>query len=352
MKNPFRSLIPPPSSNGLLTSSTSSIMSSVPSQSKTIPLVVLAASAASKSRCSTEIFKPSALKKPRPNNYSRQASAPPSTSSTASVTCTTGSNTSSRRNSGENGNGFRKTREKSPCVSFDSDVKVMPFPENTPNTGSSTMRVRSRSDASSRFKGKIAWLRDRRSQIAEDQSSVGGNATASASQSGSQLAGIKPHRPRTRSDSKWIKIMRKRSASGNPTAEHEEKSFEWPRFLKNVVKKDTNPTANNSSNDQELQRSQSVAGLTNHEVDKVSSKLKRRGSERASTKKSVAFEGSGNSWWSSSMKLLFDKGSKNSRSKPRRRHLSSDARKQLLHLLNFETIFNLKLLKKLLVLVA
>ena len=327
MKNPFRSLIPPPTTNSSLTlstSTTSSVMSSVQSQSKTIPLVVLAASAASKSRCSTEIFKPSALKKPRPNNYSRQASAPPSTSSTASVTCTTGSNTSSRRNSGENGNGFRKTREKSPCVSFDSDVKVMPFPENTPNTGSSTMRVRSRSDASSRFKGKIAWLRDRRSQIAEDQASAAGSASSS-SQSGSQLAGIKPHRPRTRSDSKWIKIMRKRSASGNP-AENEEKSFEWPRFLKNVVKKDTT-AANNASNDQELQRSQSVAGLTNHEVDKVSSKLKRRGSERASTKKSVAFEGSGNSWWSSSMKLLFDKGSKNSRSKPRRRHLSSDARK-------------------------
>ena len=73
-----------------------------------------------------------------------------------------------------------------------------------------------------------------------------------------------------------------------------------------------------------VSRSQSVAGLTNHEVDKVSSGLKRRGSER-SQKKSVVFEGS--SWWNTSMKYLFDMTSgKSDKSKKRRRHLSSDSR--------------------------
>ena len=186
------------------------------------------------------------------------------------------------------------------------------------------MRVRSRSDASSRFKGKIAWLRDRRDQqkttIVED-----GDSGASGSGNGfNSNAGPKAHRPRTRSDSKWIKIMRKRSV------EHQnndnKQPFEWPRFLRqrsSVTKKEIPET---EANKPELERSASVAGLTNHEVDKVSSNLKRRSSERTS-KKSVAFE-SGGSWWSSSMKLLFDK-SKTNRSKPRRRHLSSDARNLL-----------------------
>ena len=187
------------------------------------------------------------------------------------------------------------------------------------------MRVRSRSDASSRFKGKIAWLRDRRDQqkttIVED-----GDSGASGSGNGfNSNAGPKAHRPRTRSDSKWIKIMRKRSVE-HQNNDNKQTPFEWPRFLRqrsSVTKKEIPET---EANKPELERSASVAGLTNHEVDKVSSNLKRRSSERTS-KKSVAFE-SGGSWWSSSMKLLFDK-SKTNRSKPRRRHLSSDARNLL-----------------------
>lgn len=152
----------------------------------------------------------------------------------------------------------------------------------------------------------MAWLRDRRdlkilrstAPIAEDES-VANNCV-----------GAKAHRPRTRSDSKWLKITRKKAV------EKENKAFEWPpmRWRK-------------SKNQQKsVSRSQSVAGLTNHEVDKVvESKLKRHGSERS--KKSVAFENSSGSWWNSSMKLLFDMTSgKSGKNKTRRRHLSSDAR--------------------------
>ena len=54
-----------------------------------------------------------------------------------------------------------KPREKSPCVSFDADV-VYHVPEQglAASAGAGgVMRARSRSDASSRFKGTIAWLR-------------------------------------------------------------------------------------------------------------------------------------------------------------------------------------------------
>ena len=119
-------------------------------------------------------------------------------------------------------------------------------------------------------------------------------------------------------------------------------AFEWPmasnfskrwRKQKKISEDQTASTRSGggggatSGGGSDLSRSQSVAGLTNHEVDKVmSSKLKRHGSERGA-KKSVAFETGNSSWWNASMKLLFDMTSgKSNKSKTRRRHLSSDAR--------------------------
>jgi hypothetical protein len=178
------------------------------------------------------------------------------------------------------------------------------------------MRARSRSDASSRFKGKIAWLRDRRgvdlrrSAIAEDEASSPGSAHAQ------QLQPNKAHRPRTRSDSKWLKITRKKAVEAAASSD-KIMPFEWPPVRWRKAKTKAEPPAT-------VARSQSVAGLTNHEVDKVvTSKLKRHGSDRGQ-KKSVAFES--NSWWNSSMKLLFDMTSgKGGKNKGRRRHLSSDS---------------------------
>ena len=307
------------------------MMTSTPqSQNKTtIPMVILAAtksrknanlttsnqsSSTNSNSNSTESVKPSALKKPK-TTYTRQCSAPSSTSSV--IVPTSSSNTSSRRNSGEN----RKTREKSPCVSFDADIVFVEPPSSNPEQRN-PMRARSRSDASSRFKGKIAWLRDRRDQ---QKTTICENGDHVVGQDYSSNQPFKAHRPRTRSDSKWIKIMRKRSVNNT---EKDDRPFEWPRFLRQKNSSGSSGGAKKNLSQAEaeteggVQRSASVAGLTNHEVDKVSSNLKRRSSERTS-KKSVAFESS--SWWSSSMKLLFDKG-KTNRSKPRRRHLSSDAR--------------------------
>ena len=319
------------------TCATNPMMTSVrtpQTQNKTIPMVILAAtksrntnnttsnqsSSTNSNSNSTESVKPSALKKPK-TTYTRQCSAPSSSSSV--IVPTSSSNASSRRNSGEN----RKTREKSPCVSFDADIVFVEPPSAASSNPEqrNPMRARSRSDASSRFKGKIAWLRDRRDQQKTTICENGDQVV--------QDAGFKAHRPRTRSDSKWIKIMRKRSVN----AEKDDRPFEWPRFLRQKNSSGSSGGAKKDLSQAEaeteggVQRSASVAGLTNHEVDKVSSNLKRRSSERTS-KKSVAFESS--SWWSSSMKLLFDKG-KTNRNKPRRRHLSSDAR-------NFKFYFILK----------
>ena len=315
------------------TCATNPMMTSVrtpQTQNKTIPMVILAAtksrntnittsnqsSSTNSNSNSTESVKPSALKKPK-TTYTRQCSAPSSSSSV--IVPTSSSNASSRRNSGEN----RKTREKSPCVSFDADIVFVEPPSNPEQRN--PMRARSRSDASSRFKGKIAWLRDRRDQQKTTICENGDQVHVQDYSANNQP--FKAHRPRTRSDSKWIKIMRKRSVNN---AEKDDRPFEWPRFLRQKNSSGSSgsgsgATATKKETETEeggVQRSASVAGLTNHEVDKVSSNLKRRSSERTS-KKSVAFESS--SWWSSSMKLLFDKG-KTSRNKPRRRHLSSDAR--------------------------
>ena len=299
---------------------------------------------------STESVKPSVLKKPKPP-YSRQCSAP--STACSSLTPPTGSEGSSRRDSGAEFDKFsssatsasstvqvRKNREKSPCVSFDTDIRyhvpeVSESPAGTSGSGGGAMRARSRSDASSRFKGKIAWLRDRRdllrsSTIAEDRESV------TKSNNAVSITPASAHRPRTRSDTRWIKINRKKALENTPT--EAKKAFEWPmasnfsrRWRKQKKVSEDNTVASKVPKD--LERSQSVAGLTNHEVEKtISSKLKRHGSERGQTaKKSVAFETGNNSWWNASMKLLFDMtGGKSNKSKTRRRHMSSDARNVLL----------------------
>ena len=154
-------------------------------------------------------------------------------------------------------------------------------------------------------KGKMAWLRDRqisKSAIKEDSNEM------EAIKSGA-------HRPRTRSDSKWLKINRKKAVE-------RETFFERLKQKYNKAAK----VAEEEATASRLTKSQSLAGLTNHELDKV--KLKRRGSERVSNKKTVAFHNQ-NSWWNTSMKYLFDitGGSKSGKTHKRRRHLSSDASK-------------------------
>ena len=299
---------------------------------------------------STESVKPSVLKKTKPP-YSRQCSAPSTACSSLTPPVSEGS---SRRDSGAEFDKFsssatsasstvqvRKNREKSPCVSFDTDIRyhvpeVSEIPGGTSaSAGGGAMRARSRSDASSRFKGKIAWLRDRRdllrsSTIAEDRESV------TKSNNAVSITPASAHRPRTRSDTRWIKINRKKALENS--ANEAKKAFEWPmasnfsrRWRKQKKVSEDNTVASKVPKD--LERSQSVAGLTNHEVEKtISSKLKRHGSERGQTaKKSVAFETGNNSWWNASMKLLFDMtGGKSNKSKTRRRHMSSDARNVLL----------------------
>jgi hypothetical protein len=275
--------------------------------------VLTTASASTSNYSSTESVKPSALKKPRPH-YSRQCSAP---SSSSSVIVPTSSEASSRRNSGEDKQQSssiqKKSRERSPCVSFDADVVYVE---------STSIRARSRSDASSRFKGKIAWLRDRRDAQKCTAATIDENEAA-----------LTPHRPRTRSDSRWIKINRKKAV------EKEAKAFEWSiarSFGRFRQKYTTGRDPEQDPDDPEslgliVQRSHSVSGLTKHEVEKVvSSKLKRHSSERgggnSNIKKSVAFENGPSNWWTASMKLLFDKSKTK---KTRHRHLSSDARNEL-----------------------
>ena len=191
---------------------------------------------------STESVKPSVLKKPKPP-YSRQCSAPSTACSSLTPPVSEGS---SRRDSGAEFDKFsssasaasstvqvRKNREKSPCVSFDTDIRYhVPEVSESPGgtsgsagTGGGAMRARSRSDASSRFKGKIAWLRDRRdllrsSTIAEDRESV------TKSNNAVSITPASAHRPRTRSDTRWIKINRKKALEN--TASEAKKAFEWP----------------------------------------------------------------------------------------------------------------------------
>lgn len=276
-------------------------------QPRTVPLVILAASKRQQVHSSIESVKKPVLKKPKPN-YTRQCSAPTTTTTSSSSTLVTPpiSQSSSRRNSGAQD---QRKRDRSPCVSFDTDVVYHEDP----------MRVRSRSDASSRFKGKIAWLRDRRpdiklkvnppNPIAEDESADMTSISVNKSQA---------HRPRTRSDSKWIKISRKKAINAEQKI-----SFEWPPMRTKWRKQKAEALPEKMESNK---RSQSVAGLTNHEVDKVvSSKLKRQGSERA--KKSVAFETT-SSWWNSSVKLLIDMTKSGKNKTARRRHASSDSRKK------------------------
>lgn len=292
-------------------------------QPRTVPLVILAASKRHQTtpNSSTESVKKPVLKKPKPN-YTRQCSAPTTTTSNSSTLVTPPiSQSSSRRNSGDG-----RKRDRSPCVSFDADVVVHE---------ADGMRARSRSDASSRFKGKIDWLRNRRNPdlmkfkvkdpIAEDDS-----AGAVSSMHKSQA-----HRPRTRSDSKWLKISRKKAVENG---KHEKISLEWPPMRSKWRKQKAADVLPETEKMESNKRSQSVAGLTNHEVDKVvSSKLKRQGSERA--KKSVAFETT-SSWWNSSVKLLIDMTKSGKNKTARRRHASSDSRKTSGAMLKSETIFH------------
>ena len=255
-----------------------------------IPLVIIAAEKQQNSSHQRTI-KPN-LKKPK---YARQCSAPGSSSSSSALLP---SENSSRRDSFETTQTqIKKPREKSPCVSFDADVTIVD--QDQPK-----MRSRSRSDASNRFKGKMAWLRDRqisKAAIKEDSSEIEYNVKAA-------------HRPRTRSDSKWLKINRKKAVEERET-----------NFFDKLRQKYYTTNTKSEMDESRLTKSQSLAGLTNHEVDKV--KLKRRSSERDrnANKKSVAFDQNRSSWWNTSMKYLFEIGNKG-KSHKRRRHLSSDAR--------------------------
>ena len=268
-----------------------------------IPLVIIAAEKQQNSSSQQRTIKPN-LKKPK---YARQCSAPGSSSSSSALLP---SENSSRRDSFETNVNGKKPREKSPCVSFDADVTIVDQ-DQVPK-----MRSRSRSDASNRFKGKMAWLRDR--QISK--------AAIKEDSSGEMETYVKSgaHRPRTRSDSKWLKINRKNRIE-------RETNF----FVDKLRKISNIGTTNTKSeiDESRLTKSQSLAGLTNHEVDKVM-KLKRRSSERdrsasgSNAKKSVAFDQNRSSWWNTSMKYLFEIGNKGKSSK-RRRHLSSDARNSI-----------------------
>ena len=270
-----------------------------------IPLVIIAAEKQQNSSSQQRTIKPN-LKKPK---YARQCSAPGSSSSSSALLP---SENSSRRDSFETNVNGKKPREKSPCVSFDADVTIVDQ-DQVPK-----MRSRSRSDASNRFKGKMAWLRDRqisKAAIKEDSSEMESFNVKSGA-----------HRPRTRSDSKWLKINRKNRIE-------RETNF-FVDKLRKISNIGTTNTKSEMIDESRLTKSQSLAGLTNHEVDKVM-KLKRRSSERdrsasgSNAKKSVAFDQNRSSWWNTSMKYLFEIGNKGKSSK-RRRHLSSDARNSIL----------------------
>ncbi len=352
----------------------------------------------------TSVLKKGNLK---PTTYARQSSVPASSSvSSLKVTTTTSSSgSSSRRNSGDQAHALIVTqsssvgggvdpvggagtdgssgsisqakKERSPCVSFDKDVTVV-----------EPIRPRSRSDAgfssSARlFRGKLAFLRDRREQhnlqskmtvkanpdgsvamtstfpLAPEagvsseadkvvRSTEGFLNTTSTTTTTTATPSTSSIRPRTRSDSKWIKIRRKRKAAAVAEAA-KSTAFDWPlgrlgklrqKYTGTGVPIDepANPVGGGideevKNNNKPVERSQSVAGLTNHEVEVLQerkSRLKRAGSERGG-KKSVNFERGGPggggggplNWWNASMKFLFDK------KKSRRRHLSADSSKKL-----------------------
>ena len=114
---------------------------------RTVPLVIIAAD----KQTSQRTIKPN-LKKPKVP-YARQCSAPSSSSSSNVLI----SENSSRRDSLEIS---KKPREKSPCVSFDADVTISTIKNDDHDQETDfpvpVMRSRSRSDASSRFKGWIS----------------------------------------------------------------------------------------------------------------------------------------------------------------------------------------------------
>ena len=282
------------------------------------------------------------------------ATAPADTSVTPATTTTTVSASSAARD-----------RERSPCVSFGTDVVYVEsvLPERRP---------RSRSDASSRFrsssvvdwhKSKIAWLRERREQRRKEGSEkslvtkkdskeeetptaataataaasteAGGSTTdieakpeaeACPSESRKASADLQdvdlPPAPRARARSDKFFRPAKKEVLGEVS---KKTPFDWPLGrlgkLRQKYSKDTKDSTTPPKPNYTV-RSMSVAALTKHEAARYSSRLKRNNSEKQKDKKHrVAFDksysssaGGGSNWLA---KLFFDKGKQ---TKKRRRH--------------------------------
>ncbi len=257
-----------------------------------------------------------------------------------------------------------RDRERSPCVSFGTDVVYV----ESAIPDASGRRPRSRSDASSRFrsssvvdwhKSKIAWLRERREQrrkegsekslvtkkdskeeepetVTPETETTGANgsqekeatapevqATEKPEVAATDLDDELPPTPRARARSEKFFRPTKKDVLGEVS---KKTPFDWPlgrlgKLRQKYSKKDeygsTTPPKHNFT-----VRSVSVAALTKHEADRYSSRLKRNNSEKQKDKQKhrVAFDKSyssstSNGNWIS--KLFFDKSKQN---KKRRRH--------------------------------
>jgi hypothetical protein len=255
-----------------------------------------------------------------------------------------------------------RDRERSPCVSFGTDVVYVEsvLPERRP---------RSRSDASSRFrsssvvdwhKSKIAWLRERREQrrkegsekslvTKKDSKEEDNDATEEREKVTSEAAESKPvaeptetaevsvvaeldpdvdlpPTPRARARSEKFFRPNKKEVLGEVS---KKTPFDWPlgrlgKLRQKYSKKDESGSTTPPKSNYTV-RSMSVAALTKHEAARYSSRLKRNNSEKQKDQKKhrVAFDksysstsnGGPGSWLT---KLFFDKSGK--QTKKRRRH--------------------------------
>ena len=254
-----------------------------------------------------------------------------------------------------------RDRERSPCVSFGTDVVYVEsvLPERRP---------RSRSDASSRFrsssvvdwhKSKIAWLRERREQRRKDGSDKSlvtkkdskeeENEETPEKEGAMPEADPKPETeatetpevaaeaevdpevdlpptPRARARSEKFFRPSKKEVLGEVS---KKTPFDWPlgrlgKLRQKYSKKDESGSTTPPKSNYTV-RSMSVAALTKHEAARYSSRLKRNNSEKQKDPKKhkVAFDksysstsnGGPGSWLT---KLFFDKSGK--QTKKRRRH--------------------------------
>lgn len=272
-----------------------------------------------------------------------------------------------------------RDRERSPCVSFGTDVVYVETIQPDQR------RPRSRSDASSRFrsssvvdwhKSKIAWLRERREQrrkegkegsekslVSKKDSKEEDNLAASACPATSELLNGTsadsevapeavvgqeaegncpaelpydiPPAPRARARSEKFFRPSKKEVLGEVS---KKTPFDWPlgrlgKLRQKYSKKDESGSTTPPKPNYTV-RSMSVAALTKHEAARYSSRLKRNNSEKQKDKKlRVAFDKSnssggnaaGASNWLS--KLFFDKSKQ---TKKRRRHPTDpDARESI-----------------------